>query len=86
MPNPPPNLPEQEIAVLPLAEAIKLSEDELRRRFWQIVVEVADFSGEPDFATYTPRMTRTAMLAAITKHAYWFDPNGGHPVPPLPQT
>jgi hypothetical protein len=63
---------------LSLEEARALSDDELRDRFAEQVIDLEGSYGRKSLPETFPRepwsMPRDAMLAAIEEHAYWFDP------------
>lgn len=77
---------------LPLEVAKKMHIEDLRADFWSACNRLhvgigtsylpADF---PNVGTDEASvLEREEILRALQRHAYWFDPNGGHPAPNKP--
>jgi hypothetical protein len=83
--------------LLTAAAARTMPDWALEEAFQSIVYEVLACCDRhhlpPDFPVTPSAMTRTRILEAIDRFAYWFDPEGGHVMPawptecaPLPMT
>jgi hypothetical protein len=71
---------------LTIEDARNLPLPELRRRVKAIVNDLAGTMGRGSLPSDLPwrpaDLTREQLLAAIERHAYWFDPHGKHPYQP----
>jgi len=70
---------------LTVEEARMLNDRELHQRVRTIVQDLEATFGRGVLPTDLPwrvsAMTRAELIQAVEDHAYWFDPQGGHPYP-----
>jgi hypothetical protein len=68
---------------LTVAEAKRMSDDELRTEFYAFAMDLVGSFGEDTLPASFPfepgDMARDQILAALDEHKYWFDPEGKHP-------
>src|ERR1700683_5109765 len=80
-------LGDAESATLTVEQARQMPEDEMRDLFAEIVFDLVGTFGKQALPANFPNdphgMSREAILAAVEEHAYWFDPDGGHPAPEI---
>lgn len=78
-------LGDAELATLTVEQARQMPEDDMRDLFAEIVFDLVGTFGKQalpaNFPTDPRGMSREAILAAVEEHAYWVDPEGGHPAP-----
>src|SRR2546422_163513 len=86
---------EPEFVTLSVADAHRLPEEQFRARFCRVVQEFIVEWGrrwteeEPPFlkgGRDPDTFTTVEMKEIVLANQYWFDPDGGHPVPPDPPT
>ena len=79
------NLGDDEELSLTVAKARTMPDEQLGELFAEMVVDLWGTFGDDALPETFPRdpyeMTREQIIAAISEHAYWFDPRGGHVAP-----